>query len=101
MKIRKGAGEMVCPTVSNKVLLRCPGAWAARWKRNSWISTYDHPLKVTIPGPMTCADTLNNEFYDSKQELMKDIAAAIRSEIAHLVEAGCKYIQVLFFSSAH
>lgn len=94
VKIRKGAGEMVCPTVSNKVLLRCPGAWAARWKRNSWISTYDHPLKVTIPGPMTCADTLNNEFYDSKQELMKDIAAAIRSEIAHLVEAGCKYIQI-------
>ncbi|PPR44199.1 MAG: hypothetical protein CFH17_01278, partial [Alphaproteobacteria bacterium MarineAlpha5_Bin7] len=50
--------------------------------------------KVTIPGPMTIADTIANTYYKSDEEMGYDLAIAINIEIKRLVDAGCKYIQV-------
>ncbi|MDC0864768.1 cobalamin-independent methionine synthase II family protein [Rickettsiaceae bacterium] len=53
-----------------------------------------HPIKVTIPGPMTIIDSLANNFYDNDRELGEDIAKAINAEIRALAASGCKWIQI-------
>jgi len=35
---------------------------------------YNHPVKVTLPGPMTTADTLADEHYGSRRALAMDLA---------------------------
>jgi 5-methyltetrahydropteroyltriglutamate--homocysteine methyltransferase len=51
-------------------------------------------LKVTLPGPMTIADTVANSYYKDKLDLLHDFAKAINFEILDLVKSGCKHIQV-------
>lgn len=51
-------------------------------------------LKVGLPGPMTVADCVNNEYYNGdKRQLAFAYASAIRSEVSTLVAAGCSIIQ--------
>ncbi len=52
------------------------------------------PVKITIPGPMTIADTIANTYYTSQDKMGFDIAEVINVEIKRLQKAGCKYIQV-------
>ncbi len=52
------------------------------------------PIKMTLPGPMTIADTVFNKYYNSEEKLGKDLARAINFEIKKLEIAGCKYIQI-------
>ncbi|MDH3476251.1 MAG: cobalamin-independent methionine synthase II family protein [Rhodospirillales bacterium] len=54
----------------------------------------DRPVKITLPGPMTIADTTVDLHYDDNPRLCADFAAALNSEILALVEAGCRWIQV-------
>ncbi len=54
----------------------------------------DRPVKITMPGPMTIADTTVNLHYDDEAKLGADLAAAINTEILRLAEAGCRWIQV-------
>ncbi len=57
-------------------------------------STTDHPVKVTLPGPMTIADTSVDLFYDDDRRLGRDLAVAINAEVRALAEAGCRHIQI-------
>ena len=51
--------------------------------------------KMTLPGPITVADTVADEYYGSDMErLSRAYAAVIREEIRSLVEAGCTAIQI-------
>ena len=56
------------------------------------------PVKATLPGPylMTRSmwlPTLSKKFYDSKEELGKDVVKILKQEIDNLIEAGVDIIQ--------
>jgi 5-methyltetrahydropteroyltriglutamate--homocysteine methyltransferase len=51
-------------------------------------------LKVTLPGPMTIADSVADEFYgEDMQSLAMRFAAILRAEARALVEAGADIVQ--------
>ena len=52
------------------------------------------PVKITVPGPMTIADSLVDSYYDDATRLAADLTAALNSEIRALAQAGCMFIQV-------
>ncbi len=57
------------------------------------------PVKITIPSPsqfpaLTFQPGITDRFYATRSELMWEIAAIIRAEVASLVESGVDYIQV-------
>jgi len=52
------------------------------------------PLKMAVPGPMTVADSAENEFYGSEEELAFDAAIAINAELRDLQAAGCDALQI-------
>ena len=51
------------------------------------------PVKVTLPGPMTTADTLADEHYGEPQRLAADLAGVLNDEARELAENGCDIIQ--------
>jgi len=51
------------------------------------------PVKVTLPGPMTTADTLADEYYGEPRRLAADLAAILNDEAHELAENGCDLIQ--------
>ena len=51
------------------------------------------PVKVTLPGPMTTADTLADEHYGNRRALAADLAKALNEEAIELAENGCDIIQ--------
>ena len=51
------------------------------------------PVKVTLPGPMTTADTLADEHYGDQQRLAHDLALALNQEAHELAENGCDIVQ--------
>ena len=88
---RTGNYKCWLPTITNKISATDPFL-IDEWISNQSLS--DKPVKVTIPGPMTIADTIANIYYKSDEEMGNDLAIAINTEIKRLVDAGCKYIQV-------
>ena len=62
------------------------------WKVSQKLSS--KPVKITIPGPMTIADTIANTYYKSNDKMGFDLAEVINVEVKRLQKAGCKYIQV-------
>jgi len=53
----------------------------------------DKPVKVTLPGPMTTADTLADEHYGSRRALAMDLAKLLNEEACELAENGCDIVQ--------
>ena len=64
----------------------------ADWRRAQGFS--DKPVKITMPGPMTIADTNYDDYYHDPKKLGADLAAALNSEVLALAEAGCRHIQI-------
>jgi len=89
--LRGGAYEADLPTVSGPVQARAPFL-PADWKLAQ--SFTDRPVKMTLPGPMTIADTTADAFYGDPEALGRDLAAALNQEVLALAEAGCTYIQI-------
>ena len=54
----------------------------------------DRPVKVTMPGPMTIADTTADAHYGDPKRQGADLADALNAEIRALAEAGCRHIQI-------
>jgi len=54
----------------------------------------DVPVKFTIPGPLTIADSVANCYYPTDEEFTAALAPLINHTIMNLVKQGCKYIQV-------
>ena len=52
------------------------------------------PVKTTLPGPLTIADSLVDRHYGDSSALAADLAAALNAEIRALAEAGCRHVQV-------
>ncbi len=51
------------------------------------------PIKVTLPGPMTTADTLADEYYGSRQKLAAALAVQLNEEALEVAEAGADIVQ--------
>ena len=51
------------------------------------------PVKVTLPGPMTTADTLADEHYRDRQTLAAELAKVLNEEALELAENGCDIVQ--------
>ncbi len=90
-EVRGGAYRAELPSIVGPVRARAP------FLPHDWRIAQnftDRPVKVTMPGPMTIADTTANLFYDDERKLGLDLAEALNAEIRALAEAGCRWIQV-------
>ncbi|HEY7060445.1 MAG TPA: methionine synthase [Chloroflexota bacterium] len=52
------------------------------------------PVKVTIPGPMTVADTAHDVYYGDERAFVAAIADAINAEARDLAAAGADVVQI-------
>jgi 5-methyltetrahydropteroyltriglutamate--homocysteine methyltransferase len=89
--LRQGAYSARLPTITGPVSAR-DHFLTHDWKVAQ--SFTDRPVKITMPGPMTIADTTANEYYDNPATLGADLARALNSEVLALAQAGCKHIQI-------
>jgi 5-methyltetrahydropteroyltriglutamate--homocysteine methyltransferase len=62
------------------------------WKRAQ--EATDKPVKITMPGPLTVADTVVDEYYGNLKDFGKAIADALNQEVLSLAKAGCRHIQI-------
>lgn len=51
------------------------------------------PVKVTLPGPMTIADTVADEYYGDRRKLAAELARLVNDEACELAENGCDIVQ--------
>ncbi len=51
------------------------------------------PVKVTLPGPMTIADTVADEHYGDRRRLAAELARLVNEEACELAENGCDIVQ--------
>jgi len=89
--LRAGAYDADLPTITGAVRAREPFL-THDWKVAQAFT--DRPVKMTLPGPMTIADTTADLFYNDPRELGADLATALNREVRALAEAGCRWIQV-------
>jgi 5-methyltetrahydropteroyltriglutamate--homocysteine methyltransferase len=52
-----------------------------------------HPIKYTLPGPMTMVDTLYDGYYRSREKLAREFAGILNREARELESAGVDVIQ--------
>ena len=62
------------------------------WKRAQAFT--DRPVKMTLPGPMTTADTTGNDYFEDPAKQGAALADVLNVEILALAEAGCRHIQL-------
>jgi len=90
--LRGGAYEADLPSIRAKVRPK-GNHFLDRDFRIAQAAT-DHPVKITVPGPLTIMDTTANIHYADEQQLAFDLADALNFEIRALADVGCRYIQV-------
>ncbi len=56
-------------------------------------SITDRPIKVQLPGPMTMADTVQDDYYEDRQVLADVFARALNDEARAMAAAGADFIQ--------
>ena len=90
-EIRTGAWEREVPTIIDRVR---PKDRFLPFDYRIAQSYSSQPIKITVPGPMTIADTVADEHYGDPRRLNRDLADALNVEILALAAAGCRHIQV-------
>jgi len=92
----RGAYVQDCPTVTAKLDAFKEGAvdqFVQEWKSSQALS--ETPVKYTIPGPMTIAGTIADDFYQGDEEKMQfDLANLLSHLVDALVTAGCTHLQI-------
>jgi 5-methyltetrahydropteroyltriglutamate--homocysteine methyltransferase len=89
--VRTGNYSARLPTVRGKIQVR-DLFLAEDWRRAQ--AAADRPVKITMPGPLTVADTLADACYGDLRKLGQDIADALNQEVHSLAAAGCRHIQI-------
>ncbi len=88
--IRADRYKAVCPTVTGPIRRTASVHGAeARFAR----AHTTHPLKFTLPGPMTIVDTLADEHYRDRGKMAMAFAAALNEEVRDLEAAGVDVVQ--------
>ncbi len=72
---RTGNYKCWLPTIIGKVKAK-ESFLVKEWNSNQKLTP--KPLKITIPGPMTIADTIANTYYKSDEKMGEDLADAIK-----------------------
>src|SRR6266849_3617361 len=54
----------------------------------------DRQIKITVPGPFTTAQLVQNDYYDREETMALDYAAAVNAEIKDLFAAGADVVQI-------
>jgi len=91
--LRDGAYKAELPTVRSKIAVRGEHFLVHDFKC-AQEAAGDVPVKMTVPGPLTIADTTADAHYGDPAQLGRDLADALNHEIRALAAAGCRYIQV-------
>ena len=88
---RGGAWKAKFPTVVSDISV---GAHflVQDWKRAQ--AATDHPVKMTLPGPMTIIDSVVDKHYRDEPSLAIALADALNYEARALADAGCRHIQI-------
>ncbi len=89
--LRGGAYRARLPAITGPIAARehfLPREWRIAQ------SFTERPVKTTMPGPMTIADTTADLHYTDPKRLGADLARALNREVLALAEAGCRFIQV-------
>ena len=89
--VRAGAWKATLPTITGPIAPR--EHFLVRDWRIAQGAT-GRPVKITVPGPLTIADTLVDEHYGEPAALGAALAEALNFEILALAEAGCRHIQI-------
>jgi 5-methyltetrahydropteroyltriglutamate--homocysteine methyltransferase len=63
----------------------------SEWKLAQSFTT--KPVKITLPGPLTCARYVRDNHYRSLRALSLRLAECINHQALRLAEAGCRFIQ--------
>lgn len=90
-KRMRGTTEALLPTVVGPV--RPAGTPVVRDYLQAQAVT-DRPVKMTLPGPMTLADSTVDYHYRDPDALCAAFAAAVADSVAALSAAGCRHIQI-------
>ncbi|NKC14529.1 MAG: 5-methyltetrahydropteroyltriglutamate--homocysteine methyltransferase [Gammaproteobacteria bacterium] len=89
--VRTGNYTSFLPTVRGPISAR--GLFLADdWKRAQ--AATSRPVKMTMPGPLTVADTVADAHYGDMDAFGRDLAAALNKEVHALADAGCQHIQI-------
>ena len=88
---RDGAFTARVPTITGTITSR-ELVLARDWRIAKRFT--ERPVKITLPGPMTIADSMANDFYPDPQTLGRALADALNAEVRDLAAAGCRHIQV-------
>ena len=89
--MRNGAWTAEAPTFTGRVAAREP--FLVRDWEVAQAAT-ERPVKITVPGPLTIADSTANTFYSDRRTWCAALADALNVEIRRLADAGCRHIQV-------
>jgi 5-methyltetrahydropteroyltriglutamate--homocysteine methyltransferase len=89
--IRGDRYQADCPTIVGPVRRRAPVHVAEMRFARSLVAS---ELKITIPGPMTIVDTLNDAYYRDRKAAAFAFARIIREEAEELVAVGVDAIQL-------
>ena len=54
----------------------------------------DRQIKITVPGPFTMSQLVQNDYYSDEEAMALDYAAAVNEEIRDLFAAGADYVQI-------
>ena len=90
---RDGAVKTDVPRVIGKVTAEESEPWVWKeWKISQDLSML--PVKITLPGPMTIINSIENQFYSDDKVLGGILTEIINNELRGLLSAGCRHIQV-------
>ncbi|MCP4298614.1 MAG: hypothetical protein GY786_23750 [Proteobacteria bacterium] len=90
--LRNSAYETSLPTIRAKIEPQGAHFLPHDWKVAQEVTK--HPVKITLPGPITIMDITANAFYKDERLLAFDLAKALNHEIQALSEADCEFIQI-------
>ncbi|MGI9384488.1 MAG: hypothetical protein ACR2PO_15145, partial [Methyloligellaceae bacterium] len=89
--VRQGAFEADLPTIIGPITFKQPRL-SEDWKAAQQFTK--NPVKITLPGPLTIADSVANTYYDCPKTMGAHLGEALNQEVKALADAGCRYIQV-------
>ncbi|MCH7887957.1 MAG: cobalamin-independent methionine synthase II family protein [Proteobacteria bacterium] len=90
-EMRDGSWRARVPTIGRPIEAGAPFL-AEDWRSAQAVT--ERPVKITVPGPMTIADSTVDTYYGDQRRLGAALADALNVEIRALADAGCTWIQV-------